>query len=146
MSLISLTFWLSTGLSAHYSRKKSGNILRVIILVYYLDHKHSMGFSWNKSLMLLTCSLIIPRTCVVSPLRNVKLFCTITANLTWRPSWIRSILGFSRDATATMLVYRTMAKKFFWEFDSIIMQDLSAILPLFCTPTWPSHHVSENQE
>ena len=21
-----------------------------------------------------------------------------------------------------------------------------AILPLFCTPTWPSHHVSENQE
>ena len=52
---------------------------------------------------------------------------------------------FSRDVTVTMLVYRTMVKKFFWEFDSIIMQDLSAILPLFCTPTWPSHHVSENQ-
>ena len=30
--------------------------------------------------------------------------------------------------------------------DSIIMQNLSDILPLFCTPTWPSHHVSENQE
>ena len=53
---------------------------------------------------------------------------------------------FSRDVTAAMLVYRTMAKKFFWEFDSIIMQNLSDILPLFCTPTWPSQQVSENQE
>ena len=53
---------------------------------------------------------------------------------------------FSRDVTAAMLVYRTIAKKGFWEFDSIIMQNLSDILPLFCTPTWPSHHVSENQE
>jgi len=53
---------------------------------------------------------------------------------------------FSRDVTAAMLVYRTIAKKVFWEFDSIIMQNLSDILPLFCTPTWPSHHVSENQE
>ena len=26
------------------------------------------------------------------------------------------------------------------------MQNLSDILPLFCTPTWPSHHVGENQE
>ena len=26
------------------------------------------------------------------------------------------------------------------------MKNLSAILPLFCRPTWPSHHVSENQE
>ena len=53
---------------------------------------------------------------------------------------------FSRDVTAAMLVYRIIAKKFFWEFDSIIMQNLSDILPLFCTPTWPSPHVSENQE
>ena len=53
---------------------------------------------------------------------------------------------FSCDVTAAMLVYRTIAKKVFWEFDSIIMQNLSDILPLFCTPTWPSHHVSENQE
>ena len=45
-----------------------------------------------------------------------------------------------------MLVNRTTAKKVFWEFDSIIMQNFSEILPLFCTPTWPSHHVSENQE
>ena len=43
-------------------------------------------------------------------------------------------------------MYRTIAKKGFLEFDSIIMQNLSDILPLFCTPTWPSHHVSENQE
>ena len=53
---------------------------------------------------------------------------------------------FSRDVTAAMLVYSTMAKKVFWEFDSIFMQNLNDILPLFCTPTWPSHHVSENQE
>ena len=53
---------------------------------------------------------------------------------------------FSRDVTAAMSVYRTIPKKVFWEFDSIIMQNLSDILPLFCTPTWPSHHVSENQE
>ena len=45
-----------------------------------------------------------------------------------------------------MLVYGTIAKKVFWEFDSIIMQNVSDILPLFCTPTWPSHHVSENHE
>ena len=45
-----------------------------------------------------------------------------------------------------MLVYGTIAKNFFWEFDSIIMQNLGDILALFCTPTWPSHHVSENQE
>ena len=47
---------------------------------------------------------------------------------------------------AAMLVYRATAKKVFWEFDSIVMQNLSNILPLFCTPTWPSHHASENQE
>ena len=40
---------------------------------------------------------------------------------------------------------RTIAEKVFWEFDSIIMQNLSDILPIFCAPTWPSHHVSENQ-
>ena len=28
----------------------------------------------------------------------------------------------------------------------IIMQNLSDILPLFCTPRWPSYHVSENQD
>ena len=53
---------------------------------------------------------------------------------------------FSPDVTAAMLVYRTIRKKVFWEFDSIIMQNLSDILPLFCTPTWLSHHVSQNQE
>ena len=38
-------------------------------------------------------------------------------------------------------MYRTIAKNVSWEFDSIIMQNLSDILPLFCTPTWPSHHI-----
>ena len=53
---------------------------------------------------------------------------------------------FSRYVTAAMLVYRTIAKIVFWDFDSIIVQNFSGILPLFCTPAWPSHHVSENQE
>ena len=53
---------------------------------------------------------------------------------------------FAPDVTAAMLVYRTIAKKVFSEFDSIIMQNLSDILLLFCTPTWPSHHVSATQE
>ena len=53
---------------------------------------------------------------------------------------------FSRDVTAATLVYRTIAKKFFWEFDSIVMQNLSDILPSFCTPTRSSHHAGENQE
>ena len=38
------------------------------------------------------------------------------------------------------------SEKVFWECQSIIMQNLSDVLPLFCTPNWPSHHVSENQE
>ena len=53
---------------------------------------------------------------------------------------------FSRDVTAAMLVYRTITKKVFWEFDSIIMQNLGDILSLFCTPTCPPHRVSKNHE
>ena len=52
---------------------------------------------------------------------------------------------FSRDVMAAMLVYRTIAKKVFRDFDSIIMQNLSDILPLFYRPTWPSHRVSETK-
>ena len=37
-------------------------------------------------------------------------------------------------------------KKSLLEAGSIIMQNLSDILPLFCKPTWLSHHVSQNQE
>ena len=48
---------------------------------------------------------------------------------------------FSCDVKAVMLVNRTIAKKVLWEFDDIIMQNVSDILPLFCTPTWLSHHV-----
>ena len=36
---------------------------------------------------------------------------------------------FSWDVTAAMLVYRTIMKKVFWNFDSIIMQNLGNILP-----------------
>ena len=59
-------------------------------------------------------------------------------------AWVYS--QFSSDVTVAMLVYRTIAQKVFREFDSIIMPNLRDILPLFCTPTWPSYHVSENQE
>ena len=41
---------------------------------------------------------------------------------------------FSRDVTAAMLMYRKIAKKVFWEFDPIILQNLIDMLPLFCTP------------
>ena len=38
---------------------------------------------------------------------------------------------FSADVTAAMLVYRTIEKKAFWAFDSIIlMQNMSHNLPL----------------
>ena len=50
---------------------------------------------------------------------------------------------FSRDVTGAMLVYRTIAKKVFWEFAYLIMQNLSDILSLFCTPIWSSHHEGE---
>ena len=43
-----------------------------------------------------------------------------------------------------MFVYRTIEKTVFWEFDSIIMQNMSHNLLLFCTQTWPSPHVIEN--
>ena len=52
----------------------------------------------------------------------------------------------SRNVTAAMLVQRTIAKKVLREFDHIIMQNLSDILPLFCTPTWPSHHACDDPE
>ena len=54
---------------------------------------------------------------------------------------------FSHGVTGPMLVYRTLAKKCFvefWEFDPVIMQNLSDILRLSCAPKWPSHHVREN--
>ena len=59
---------------------------------------------------------------------------------------VESHSRLSRDITAAMLVFRTIAHKVFREFDSIIMQNLSNIQQLFFTPTWPSHHLSENQE
>ena len=43
-----------------------------------------------------------------------------------------------------MLVYRTIEEKVFWEFDSIIMQNMCHNLLLFCTQTWPSLHVTKN--
>ena len=35
-----------------------------------------------------------------------------------------------RDVMATVLVHKIITKKFFWKFDSIIMQNLNDILPL----------------
>ena len=51
---------------------------------------------------------------------------------------------FSADVTAAMLVHRTIEKEVFWEFDSILMQNMSHNLLLFCAPTWPSYHVIDN--
>ena len=63
---------------------------------------------------------------------SCNLLCYLFSVLTWRHGDHAGVQNNSQ--------------KVFWEFDSIIMQSLSSILPLFCTPTWPSHHVSENQE
>ena len=41
-------------------------------------------------------------------------------------------------------MYRTMQQNVFWEFDSILMQNVWGHFLLFCTPTWPSHHVDAN--
>lgn len=61
----------------------------------------------------------------------------ITAGIdqTTRRMFCFGILSFH----VTMLIYRTIAKKVLWEFDYIIIQNLSDILSLFCTTTWPSH-------
>lgn len=40
-------------------------------------------------------------------------------------------------STSAMLMYRTIAKKVFREFNSIVMQNLGDILPLFCTQWKP---------
>ena len=48
--------------------------------------------------------------------------------------------------TFTETLDACIEKIVFWDFDSIIMQNFSDVLPLFCTPTWPSHHVNNNQE
>ena len=53
------------------------------------------------------------------------------------------MVQFSPDVTAAMLVHRTIEKKVSWEFDSIIIQNMSHNL---LTPTWPSYHVIENQQ
>ena len=50
------------------------------------------------------------------------------------------------DVTPAMLVERTIAKKVFWEFDSIIMQNLSYNFSIVLAPTWPSYHVSAIKE
>ena len=51
---------------------------------------------------------------------------------------------FSPEVITAMLVHRTKEKKVFQEFDSIIMQNMSHNLLLFCVSTWPSYPVTEN--
>ena len=67
----------------------------------------------------------------------------------WKTLFVRGQITygyrwFSPDVTAAMLVYRRIEENVFWEFDSIIMQNMSHNLLLFCTQTWPPHHVIEN--
>ena len=65
------------------------------------------------------------------------IFCLI------RP-WLHSILGFKVTSRPPCWCTEQWRKKVFWEFDAIIMQNLSDTLPLFCILTWLSGHVSEN--
>ena len=55
-------------------------------------------------------------------------------------SFILFNIWFSPDVTAAMLVHRTIEKKVFRKFDSIMGHNMQ----LFCAPTWPSHHVIDN--
>ena len=64
-----------------------------------------------------------------SHLKNVGIILSI---FTWRHG---DHVGVQKDS-----------EKVYWECQSIIMQNLSDVLPLFWTPNWPSHHVSENRE
>ena len=50
----------------------------------------------------------------------------------------------SADVIAAMLVHKTKEKKSILGFDSIVMQNMSHNLLLFCAPTWPSYYVIEN--
>ena len=59
-------------------------------------------------------------------------------------SYSPNIRWFSPDAITAMLVHRTKEKKVLREFHSIIMQNIIHNLLLFCAPTWPSYHVTEN--
>jgi len=62
-----------------------------------------------------------------------------------KPLLLMSYGVFSHDVTAAILVYnRSNREKVSWEFGSTITQNMFYILLLFCLPTWPSHHVSEN--
>ena len=93
-----------------------------------------MVFSWEFSFCLFTSYAYIC-TCIRRHLKETILWSSIT----WSEMGKQTVQAekvyswFSRDVTAAMLVYRTIAQKFFWEFDSIIVQNLSDILPLFCT-------------
>ena len=49
---------------------------------------------------------------------------------------------FTRSHGGHVGVQNNSKKKVFGNFFSIIMQILSDMLPLFCTPTVPSYHVS----
>ena len=63
----------------------------------------------------------------------------------WVPRLFNSIDGFHLTSQQTDYVgAQNNREKVFWEFDSIMIQNMSHNLLLFCAPTWPSHHVIEN--
>ena len=55
-----------------------------------------------------------------------------------------SSYGWLSPEVAAMLVHRIKEEKVFQDVDSIIMQNMTHNLLLFCAPTWPSYHVIEN--
>ena len=82
---------------------------------------------------------------VINSSSSVASFIVDRAHRKWNGRGIVEVnTRFSRDVTAAMLVYRTKAKK--KVSGNLILLLCKDILSLFCTPTWPSHHVSVNQE
>ena len=63
------------------------------------------------------------------------------------PSPPNYVTRSSSDVTAAMLVYRTeqCCKMSFGNLTLLLWKNLWNHFLLFCTPTWASHHVDENQ-
>jgi len=107
-------------------------------------------FDWGTSKLFLFLIRILFYPLLISPNTNAdhcddndingfrqinKLLLLINCYRSWKVVFVlEKNSRFSHDVTEAMLVCRTIGEKVFWDLDSIIMQNLSDILPLFCTP------------
>ena len=62
----------------------------------------------------------------------------------WQPVLVSAAIAGFHVTSRQPCWCNSSEKKSSGNFDSSIMQNMNDILPLFCTQTWPFHHVSEN--